>query len=672
MDYAPKTTVFNRMSRAIRAWRGESMFSDGTGTWVGPHSISHVGRRVNEKTAMQTATVFACVRVISETLASLPIHIYERSNELGASKRVASNHPLQMLIHKRPNPELTKVEFWELVIGHMELRGNAFVEIERSGKTDVPIALWPLDPTRVKIVRGKNGKLIYEVSVSGGGTPQYIAANNMLHLRTMPRGHYGVSPIASIIETIGLQIAGQEFGARVFNGDGLMRTALQTDQVIRDADTIKDLKDTWVSAVGGGLSNAFRLSVLHSGLKPVNIGINPADAQLLELMNATSKDIVRAWRIPPHKVGIMDNATFTNIEHQGIEFVQDTVVPRVARIEAALDRAILGDDPKYFIKFNVDALLRGDFATRMKGYVDAFQNAILNPNEIRDLEDMAPYDGGDTYFAPMNLAPVTTIIKPESIDGEADTRQRDTREAPRTQRDTTPLHQSIRDTWKPVIQRTIERTMLPWGNRIKKGAQKYLQTRDAENWDDFAEQFLEAAGLELKRELLPVFSGMAKQIAERAASSYNNNIPAMLSEFVEAIAETKAKMGTGFSAAQLQAIKNNSSVEYIVEQFAPAWNKGVEGIASQMAEQSVVGLDGDISRLTWRENGVTRLQWVAAGSDTCDLCQALDGRIVGIERAFSGPNDLINGGEGQADLKPTGNILFPPLHDGCVCSIIPA
>ena len=661
-----KANILNRAARAIRAWRGEGTYTNGAGTWFSPSSISKSGLRINEKSAMQTATVFACVRVLSETIASLPIHVYERSNALGASKRIAADHPLQMLVHRSPNPEITNVEFWEYMIAHLELRGNAFAEIERSAD-GTPIALWPMNPDAIKMTQDKRGKTIYEVKIPGVNDPAVIGAANMLHIRALPReGMYGTSPITALAETIGLQLAAQEFGGRVFSGDGLMRTALQTDQVIRDAETIKDLKDTWQTAVGGGLSKAFRLAILHSGLRPVNIGINPNDAQLLQLMDATRKDIIRAYRLPPHKVGDLDRATFTNIEHQSIEFVQDSIVPRVSRIEAALNKMLLGDNPDYFIKFNVDGLLRGDFAARMKGYVDGFQNGILSPNEIRDLEDMPPYDGGDTYFAPMNLAPVANIIRPASIDGEADTRT-----AKREVR-STPIHQSIRDAWQPILQRTIERTMLPWGAKIERAAKRFLQTRDAENWDEFVISFLDAAGLELKAEMLPVISKMAQQIAERAASSYQNNIPSMLSDFVDMIAETKAKIGTGFSARQLQAIKQAEGTDYVLNEFATVWRNGVEEQARYIAEQTIVTTDGDISRLTWRENGVTRLQWVAGGGDTCDLCQSLNGQIVGIERAFVGPGDLIQGGEGQADYIPQGPILFPPLHDGCVCSIVPA
>jgi len=214
-----------RMTRALSWGRGDAVPRDGTGTWMTPRSNTYTGKVVTADSAMKTATVFACVRIIQETVSTSPMHVYQRNtgNGRGKTRRVAENHPLQRLVHREPNPECTRVEFWELLSGHIELRGNAFCEIVRDGN-GVPAELWPMHPDYMRIRRDMGGKLIYIARIPGTGEEYEIPARNMLHIKSMSMdGMWGVSPISAIAQTVGIDLAATEFEGRVFAGDGMMR-----------------------------------------------------------------------------------------------------------------------------------------------------------------------------------------------------------------------------------------------------------------------------------------------------------------------------------------------------------------------------------------------------------------------------------------------------------------
>jgi HK97 family phage portal protein len=574
-----------------------------------------------------------------------------------------------MLLHNRPCSWLTRFEFWEYMIGNLELRGNAYAAIVRD-ESYTPVDIWPATPDNVTISETTGG-LMY--SING----RIFHSEDVIHLRSqLTYGHYGISPVGALAQSIGLQLSAEEYGARVFDGDGMMRMALTTDQVLRDKETIQDLKRSWREAVGGN-RNAHETAILHGGIKPVNIGINPKDAQLLELMKATRQDIIRAYRIPPHKVGELGDATFSNIEHQGYEWKEDSILPRVCRIEAALECKLIRPGTPYFIRFNLDSLGRADFATRMAGYVQAYGNGIMSANEIRALEDLPPYREGDTYFRPLNLAPVDAPLDlPESPDAEPDAVEPEPEDGTRAVslsefRAATAKNQDVRDLFIPMMTRDLVRMFYKWEQRMVAGVKQHLNTR-ADNWDEFVEEFIERAGEESYAVMTQPTIDLARQISKRAAELINGAAnPEQMAAFVEQIAQTKSKIAPQWALDQLMKIREKAGTDYVLDEIASGWRRDAAQQAEYIATSTAVETDGDISRLTWRENGITRIRWITSGN-ACKICQALDGATVGIEQAFAEPGTAIKGGEGQADLQISSNIRYPPLHSGCQCSIGPA
>lgn len=373
---------------------------------------SLAGKRVNERTSMQMTAVYSCVRILSEAVASLPLHVY-RYTESG-SKEKATDHPLYFLLHDEPNPEMTSFLFRETLMTHILLWGNAYCQIIRNGKGEV-IALYPLMPDRMEVDRDSDGKLYYQYTTvqedpkTMKGTIVKLLPTDVLHIPGLGfDGLVGYSPIAMAKNAIGLAIAAEEYGSKFYANGAAPSGVLEHPGVIKDPSRVRE---SWVNTFGGS-ANSNKVAVLEEGMKYTPISINPSDAQFLETRKFQINEIARIFRIPPHMVGDLEKSSFSNIEQQSLEFVKYTLDPWVVRWEQGIKRALLSVDEKkeYFIKFNVDGLLRGDYQSRMNGYAVGRQNGWMSANDIRELEnlDRIPEDaGGDLYLVNGNMLPLS-------------------------------------------------------------------------------------------------------------------------------------------------------------------------------------------------------------------------------------------------------------------------
>jgi HK97 family phage portal protein len=360
------------------------------------------GKTVNEKTAMQTTAVYACVRVLAEAIASLPLHTYRITN---SGKEKAADHNLYHLLHSEPNSEMTSFVFRETLMGHLLLWGNAYAQIIRDGRGKV-IALYPLMPDKMTVERTEKGELYYLYTKDGETYP--LRSDEVLHIPGLGfDGLIGYSPIAMAKNAIGMAIATEEYGAKFFANGANPGGVLEHPGVVKDP---KRIRDSW-NAVYQGSGNSHRVAVLEEGMKFQTIGIPPEQAQFLETRKFQLNEIARIFRVPPHMVGDLDKSSFSNIEQQSLEFVMYTLDPWVVRWEQAIQRALLTPDEKkeYFVKFNVNGLLRGDYQSRMQGYAVGRQNGWLSANDIRELEDMnkLPEDsGGDRILVNGNMVDI--------------------------------------------------------------------------------------------------------------------------------------------------------------------------------------------------------------------------------------------------------------------------
>ena len=362
------------------------------------------GKPVNERTAMQTTAVYACVRILAEAVASLPLHVYEYQDDGG--KKLVHDHPLYYLLHDEPNPEMTSFVFRETLMSHLLIWGNAYAQIIRDGAGRV-LGLYPLLPDKMEVQRDDKGNIYYVYSRNSDENPTFkeygnikLKAEDVLHIPGLGfDGLIGYSPIAMAKNAVGMTLACEEYGASFFANGANPGGVLEHPGVLKDPSKVRE---SW-NSVYRGVSNAHKIAVLEEGMKYQQIGIPPEEAQFLETRKFQINEIARLYRIPPHMVGDLDKSSFSNIEQQSLEFVKYTLDPWVIRWEQSLQRSLLlpGEKGKYFIKLNVDGLLRGDYQSRMNGYAIGRQNGWLSTNDIREMEDMNPLpeeEGGNLYL----------------------------------------------------------------------------------------------------------------------------------------------------------------------------------------------------------------------------------------------------------------------------------
>ncbi|MGN0650738.1 MAG: phage portal protein [Oscillospiraceae bacterium] len=369
---------------------------------------STAGKNVTERSAMQMTAVYSCVRVLSEAVAGLPLHLYKYTQNGGKEKSI--NHPLYFLLHDEPNPEMTSFVFRETLMTHLLLWGNAYAQIIRNGKGEV-VALYPLMPNKMTVDRDENGRLFYKYyrgndeAIRNKEHEVILSPHDVLHIPGLGfDGLVGYSPIAMAKNAIGLAIATEEYGAKFFANGAAPSGVLEHPGTLKNPDKVRE---SW-NATFGGSHNANKVAVLEEGMKYSPISISPEQAQFLETRKFQINEIARIFRVPPHMVGDLEKSSFSNIEQQSLEFVKYTLEPWLVRWEQSMVRSLLNPSEKkdYFIKFNVDGLMRGDYASRMSGYATARQNGWMSANDIRELENLdriPAEDGGDLYLINGNM-----------------------------------------------------------------------------------------------------------------------------------------------------------------------------------------------------------------------------------------------------------------------------
>lgn len=362
------------------------------------------GEKVDEQSAMQISTVYACVRLLAETVAALPLHLY-RYTDGGKGKESAFDHPLYRILYRQPNDEMSSFIWRETMMTHLLLWGNAYSQIIRDGRNNV-LGLYPLLPENVEVDRDGQGQLYYIYHAYTDEVPGeqnqdiYFRKDEILHIPGLGfNGLVGFSPIAMMKNSLGTTLAVEKYGASFFKNGAQPSGVLEHPGVLKDPQKIRD---NW-TAVYGGANNAHRVAVLEEGMAYKAISLPPEDSQFLSTRQFGVEEICRIFRVPPHMVQSLEHATFSNIEHQSIDFVVHTLTPWLVRFEQAIIKDLLLEEEQdvLFPKFNVDGLLRGDYQSRMNGYATGISNGFLSPNDIHRLENMdliPAEEGGDDYY----------------------------------------------------------------------------------------------------------------------------------------------------------------------------------------------------------------------------------------------------------------------------------
>lgn len=371
--------------------------------WAFGGGASASGIIVNPQTAMQAATVYSCIKVLAESVGMLPFCIYQRD---GLAKSPAMDHPLWSLLHDQPNDYQSSVEFWEMMVTHLNLRGNAFAYVNRTSSGRVA-ELLPLHPDVVRTEMAADFTLKYHVTLPNGAFKTFYAGE-LLHIRGLTlNGWLGIAPIAYARESIGLALATEKFGGQLFRNGAKMGGVLEHPGKIGD-QAYNRLKDSFDNAHSG--ENAHKTAILEEGMKFSKVAMTGEDAQFLETRKYQRSEIAAIFRVPPHMIGDLERATFSNIEQQALEFVQWSLMPWLTRIEKAVKRDLLtpAERKQYQVRFNVAAMLRGDAAARSAYYSKGILDGWLTRNEARQQESeigivLNPLEGLDLPLMPLNM-----------------------------------------------------------------------------------------------------------------------------------------------------------------------------------------------------------------------------------------------------------------------------
>lgn len=660
---------------------------------------SSSGVSVTEESALRLAAVYACVRVLSETVASLPLIIYER---LERGKQRAADHPLYRILHDAPNPVMTAFEYWECVTSHVTLWGNSISEIEFDGAGRV-MALWPLRPDSLREVRRLGDTLSYLYQLPDGKEIA-LPGDRVFHIRGLSSdGITGYSPVRLAREQMGMGLAVEEFGARFFRNGARPGGVLQHPGVL-DEEAFERLKATWAESYQG-LSNAHRMAILEEGMTYQSIGVPPDEAQFLESMKFNRSQIASIFRIPPHMIGDLERATFSNIEQQSIEFKTYTMEPWLVRIQQAVNNRLLGDGERelYFAEFLADALLRGDTISRYQAHSIGRQNGWLSANDIRVIENMNPIEGGDEYLVPLNMAPAGAANLPEAVvdegeRGDTGYETRDNRglEIRAEQMDAARARHKLmlayREMYLDVATRIVKRET----NDIGNAARRLLGKGRREEFEAWLESFWTDHVDYIERQYRPLTRSYGAMLAELTKKELGKEETPSADTFLEAYTAAAAERHVGRKAAQLRKkmgevtsderrVTSGEVREEITEVEAEPEPEDLDAltlaeIEGLMAHWREVEPDRIAAEESVRANnalaiafyallGASTKTWVAFG-DNCPYCNSLNGKSVGMDTFFLSLGQSFMPEGALSPLMPSSNIGHAPAHEGCDCMVI--
>ena len=630
-----------KIRRKIAAWL---LQSEPGAAIYGGCQMSGAGVNVSEDSAMRYAVVQACVRVLSEDIAALPLHIYERTDEGG--KRRATEHPLYGLLHSAPNPEMTSIALREALMTNLLLTGNAyaFIEYDNLGRIR---ALWPMLSSWVTPYRDRSGAIRYGVG------SDVLDASEVLHIPGLGfDGLMGISPIAYARESIGLGVAAEQFGSAFFKSGTHLGGVITVPGRLDDQAferTSREFKSMY-----RGLQNAHGIPVLEGGATFQSVGIAPEDAQFLETRKYQRSEIAGLFRVPPHLIGDLERATFSNIEHQDISYLQRSLLPWLTRIEQGMNNRLLtaGERSRYLIEHDTGGFMRGDTKSRYEAYAIGITNGIITRNEARVRENLNPIAGGDELLQPLNMTTVGDQDAQTEPDGKRAFRLMDTRDfaADRRRRAVMRKSDAADDARSAALKAAFVRwlneqaddliALLPGEGRAKK------ETISLDAFRKAADKYYDAL---IKKPLPEDVTKAIADVTDAAFARVCEELPdesgridrAWLEGFAERYYDEARERLIGAQRAAVERLaKQDMTAEELLNltRKLRGWGRDRAG---NMAKYERALAMNEALVAGYRASGYTSIWQSAPGC--CKICTALNGRTV--------------------------TTLKPPLHKGCVCTV---
>ena len=634
---------------------------------------SKSGADVNEDTAVKVTAVFACIRLLAQTIASLPLDTFQRVED---GKVKAYNHPLYTVLHDLWNPECTSYMGRLIVMVNLLLTGRAFAEIVRN-RAGAIIELWPIPSNKVSVRRNKQTKeIFYEVYLDDGGT-QRLYPEQMFHLQWIGMENFKTfEPVVLAREAIGLSIAAEEFGSRFFESGANASGIVEYPGKLSDEGYTrfkKSFNERYAS-----LSKTQRLMFLEQGLKFTKLTINPNEAQAIETRKFQVIEVARFYNVPPHLIMDLERATFSNVEHQDISFVKYSLRPYLVCWEQEMLRSLfmLHERRLYFSEFNVDGLLRGDAKSRAEALDIQMRNGVINADEWRALENMNPQpDGlGKIYYVPLNWIPKAQSLEPLAQNpDEGDRYSKQLLEKRAAQQRYSKAKIKLADNYMRIFEDAALRVVKRETKDIRQKAKNAFTERNEQDFLVWLEQYYEDAPEWMKRTLMPALLSYAEAVQGITAEQVGAEVKMTpeLQKWMDGYADIWARNYTSSSRGQIKAVIKKANEEgsdplEAVEIRLDEWEERRPG---KVARNETIEALGVVSKFVYAGAGVQYLRWVSAGNDSCPYCQELNGRVVGIDQAFVGKNDRLDSEDGVMEIKKPA--LTPPLHASCQCTIEP-
>ena len=651
---------------------------------------SAAGVRVTEETATRHATVFACINILARDMSALPRHLYERQADGG--RKIVEGHPVSAWL-RQPNRLHTPMQWsmrgWYSILGS----GNQYEQIIRNGRGEFQTV--PIDPTRVERVRVNSDlSKSYELN-NPDGTKTVLPEDKVFHNFGLSTdgGITGVSPIRMCMETVGRALALGEYSAAYFRSP-VPKVIAKMTGTMKDGTDAQRFKDDWTEKFAGkkGLST---LALMPPGIEIDQIVKIPNnEAQFIETAKFVKEDLAQIYMVPMHRLQALDRATFSNIEHQGLEYVQYALLPWLTALEQAIEKQFLTPEERerYFVRHNVDGLLRGDFKTRMEGSALAVQWGLATINERRALENLPAIEGGDSLLVPLNMSRLEDLPSADDIGNQGDAAGADAQADDERQvvlnraagmgEAEIRAAQSRRDTvarLMPRFERALQREIEIQARAITREGSPLLRAeqRDALGFISWVEEYARGRMDAVRAAVAPALLAIAQAIGDQARQEVkidepDDRIPA----FARTWSENFAESFTRATIAQLQAVAVEAQT-MLEEDPAEAvatrideWQHGASGKprAGKEAGREAYSIANGVAALIFNSAGYG-LVWATFGKN-CPYCNSMRGKRVSGSQPFAQPGSIQPDGATRP-LRIRRNLKTPPLHGGCDCMVVP-
>jgi len=646
------------------------------------------GISIDEETALEWTALGAAIRILSQTVAQLPLFVFQRREDGG--KDPVRDHPVYGLLHDSPNPEITAFDWRGMIVTHGVLWGNHYAEQVRSAGGELD-AIWGINPDRVTVDRGRGGGIVYVVSNPGGGS-RVVPASKMLHIPGfMTDGLLGRAMVDDHRQSIGLGLITEKYAARFFGNDASPGGVLRHPETL-GAEAQARLKTSWESAHRGA-DNAHRVAVLEEGMEWQQVTIDNERAQFLELRQFQLNEVSRiVTGVPPHLYGDLTRSTFSNIEQQSIEYLLYGLTPWLKRIEQRMNMQLFTDAERaagLFVEHRVDGLLRGDSAARSQYYTSMWNMGVFSINEIRALENMSPIDEGDMRFVRLDTVPldmvreVKTPVAPPEPEPEPDEEEEEDEDEARQieMRANLPqlriaLVRSFESVFRDATNRLVKREIA----QIKRALDRLPADADIRAFLDWVQDFyFNKWPADVRRIMGPTFNAYSTAVSKVAGREVDADPDeGEVKEFSDEYLDTFANRYSRSSRHEMQqavedAVTADTDPRDAVLDQLDTWVEGTESSRprdERVSDRERHELSNAVTKFVFVGAGVTALRWMATGGDVCDYCAGLDGVVVSIDVPFVDEGQAFKPKGASDSWTPSSTVVHPPLHNGCNCVIV--